>query len=264
MRPARTAAAAALLGLLVPAASSAAAKPLPQCLPAADYDGDAAATFGLVLPLSRALSNAGYYSPFFGVNAMVVDPQGGADTGGAMNPQGSYSAGFIDQSILPTGACDAYPSVCNTAFACGDATCGALAPLAQSDAFFWYGCTPPPVKYFGYDLTINRRAAADGTMTSPGINLGDALSHRRVNRVAGTADGVFNQPVLVVFTADQDAADAVFDAFAGVGVPRAAMTLFPIDAATETARFYNRTTDWRESRPDFFGTLLRASLAEEG
>ena len=152
--------------------------------------------------------------------------------------------------------------------------------LGPADAVAWFGCTPPPSEYFGWDLIINAR------LIYPGTNFGNALSFRRTNTSAATAtddtdgtDGTddtaataapFAQPALVVHTADGAAAAAVAGAFAaapedgGGGVAPEAVSTHALDAREIKFMNFSEADDWRSAGPDLLSMVFRATLPLDG
>jgi hypothetical protein len=74
---------------------------------------------------------------------------------------GAYFTYVLSSTSLPSGVCESIPNhagddLCKVTdeFPEGETLNFMLAP---SDAIVFYGCTPPPVAYFGYDFIITTR-----------------------------------------------------------------------------------------------------------
>ena len=225
-------------------------------------------------------------------------------TGGGTNCDGFYVTYGFDQAALPQGVCEdvpRHPTDCGDVKAklglCGLCMGPASTPigdnvtftanfvLGPADAVAWFGCTPPPSEYFGWDPIINARLN-ESTAFYPGTNFGNALSFRRTNTSAATAtddtdgtDGTndtdataapFAQPALVVHTADGAAAAAVAGAFTaapedgGGGVAPEAVSTHALDAREIKFMKFFEADDWRSAGPDLLSMVFRATLPLEG
>ena len=143
----------------------------------------------------------------------------------------------------------------------GNVTVTANVVLQPSDAVAFFGCTPPPVAYFGWGPILNMRTTEEYSFY-PGTNFGNALSFRRLNTSATAAAGPFDEPALVVHTADGDAAAAVGAAFESAGgVAASAISTQALDA--NELVFSNRS-DIAGSTPDMISMLMRVTEAKRG
>lgn len=84
--------------------------------------------------------------------------------------QGAYFTYVLNASALPDGVCEKIPKhggdalcVSSDMFPNGETVNFMMAP---SDAIVFYGCTPPPVDYFGYDFDITTRLTGNFKMDS--------------------------------------------------------------------------------------------------
>lgn len=91
-------------------------------------------------------------------------------------------------------------------------------------------------------------------MGGTGTNFGDTLSIHDINTSTTT---VYNEPVVVVHTADGAAADAVGAAFGAVGVGPSAVSTHALNS--NELRLVNRSLTWEESRPDVLVMLQRVT-----
>ena len=187
---------------------------------------------------------------------------GDSTTNFGTNPDGVYLAYFLDaDAALPDGMCDAIVTpmgpLCSGMFTRASANETSMFVLGPADAVAFYGCTPPAVRYFGWDVVLESRLAHDGQpQHDVGTNFGDALNHLRAN-ASSRVDG----EVLVVHTADGDAARAVADGFEAAGASRAAANAHALDASV--LRLFDRSAGadaWAAVAPDVLFALLRASL----
>ena len=216
-------------------------------------------------------------------------------TGGGTNCDGFYVTYGFDIKSLPDGFCDEIPKhpqdcgplkaalgVCRLCFSGGsplgeNTSWTANFVLAPGDAVAFFGCTPPPVEYFGWDPIVNARLN-ETNVYYPGTNFGNALSFRRTNTSDGTngskavvgsaIPAPYSRPALVVHTADGSAAERVKSAFVSVGgVSPDAVTTHALDA--DVLNFVNRSRpadDWRMDGygPDIISMIFRVTMAEEG
>jgi len=199
-------------------------------------------------------------------------------SGGGTNTNGAYFTFEWDSSVLPDGVCDSIPTssgsdACPSSkdpfFPSGFKTLELM--LGPSDAVVFYGCTPPPVEYFGYDYVVTTRLTEQYPFY-PGTNFQDVLSWRSINTssaggaAGGAASGdgrAFDAPVMFVATADGASAAAVATAYAGAGVacPGACST-HSMDAST--LRLIDRAQGWQTSKPDLIGHIHRVTMAAPG
>jgi len=128
--------------------------------------------------------------------------------GGGTNTNGAYFSYYLDASVLPDGVCDDIPThsgdeMCSNSsvYENGETQSVMLGP---SDAIVFYGCTPPPVEYFGYDFIITTRLTETYPFY-PGTNFQDALSWRDVNVTDDSTSSKdihqpFDRPALLIHT----------------------------------------------------------------
>mmetsp|Transcript_12529 Transcript_12529/g.37681 ORF Transcript_12529/g.37681 Transcript_12529/m.37681 type:complete len:559 (-) Transcript_12529:1508-3184(-) len=198
-----------------------------------------------------------------GIAVLAMD-EGRADSwGGGVNPEGSYFTYLLDSSVLGEGACDITKPTDGSklCFPSADGTKNwtAVFMLGEGDAIAFMGCTPPPVSYFGYDVDIQYMLHDyPETVYAPGENFADTVNMIRVHTATGTP---FDSPVLVVHTADDAAARSITDAYSRLGIiPEEAVNVHKLPPASMgPVRFFNRSSDWRETAPSVLTAILRAS-----
>jgi len=197
-----------------------------------------------------------------GVLALTADNTTGMVLGGGSNPSGYYMTYIFDANAsLGPGACDELERgpeqspgvVCHPLGADEVVEAVQIFFLGPSDAVVFHGCTPPPVHYFGWDMYINERMEED-FIFYPGTNFGDTLSIHDVNTAA---DDVYDQPAVVIHTADGQASRTVSDAFEQVGVDTTSISTHALNA--HELRFFNRSQTWEDSRPDVLFMLQRVT-----
>lgn len=191
-----------------------------------------------------------------GMFVIIIDEQAGEEVGGETNPFGAYGTFIADgAAMFPQEICNMLGHeqnpICNPA---DNTTLNFL--LGPRDVVAWYGCTPPPMKYFGFDPIIGTRITEEYPFY-PGTNFGDAINQQNVKTANSEQDGIFDQPVLVLHAADGDAADIVSQAYADVGVDSASVNVREIDPAI--AKLYDRSggKTWEDTRPDLMAMLTR-------
>ena len=89
--------------------------------------------------------------------AFLAQDNGNA-TGGGTNTDGFYISYGFDTAALPEGMCSSVPShmggtLCHDDLSApfGNTSVTLNFVLGPADAVVFYGCTPPPVDYFGWD-----------------------------------------------------------------------------------------------------------------
>jgi hypothetical protein len=190
---------------------------------------------------------------------MTVNSSTGQQNGGGSNTNGVYFQYMWDTSALPDGVCESIPTfiggeLCATTsdqFPNGSTVNLMLGP---SDAIVFYGCTPPPVEYFGFDFIINARTN-DTYPFYPGTNFQDAINFRNLN-VSGPTP--FQQPALIVHTADLSSFEAIQNAYANEqdGLVNINDTsLHALDSST--LRLNDRELGWKASGPDMTVMIYR-------
>jgi hypothetical protein len=195
-----------------------------------------------------------------------VDEDDGEANGGASNTDGSYGRYLFDAAdVLPAGVCDV-PSF-NGQARCSvmDKTGGLM--LGPADAIVFIGCTPPPVRYFSFDFDIVTRFDDDGYPFFPGVNFGDTVNIRtiRTGGAAGMDIDPYNQPVVVIHTADGETANVISSAYVSSGnMTSSSITLHSLDSST--IRTWNRKggQSWEVSKPDILEPLVRLSIPMAG
>jgi hypothetical protein len=151
----------------------------------------------------------------------------GNHTGGGTNTDGGYFTFVWDSSAaLPEGVCSSIPTfggfdLCPPSDTYpGGATKNLM--MGPRDVVVFYGCTPPPVEYFGYDFIITARLTQPYP-SYPGTNFQDALSFRDINTASSSASPSsfsstlaptpYDRPALLVHTLDQESASSVVKAY---------------------------------------------------
>eukprot|EP01038_Epipyxis_sp_PR26KG_P006554 gene6554-9003_t len=195
-----------------------------------------------------------------GILYTVIDEEDGIKDGGGTNTFGSYGAFlFKGTEIFPDGACD-IPAAAGTA-RCSDSSITFF--LGPSDVIALLACSPPPMKYFSYDVYITTRITQEYPFY-PGQNFGDTISYYDLNTSSNTGN-VFNEPVLIIHSADKVAADTVADAFINVGaIDSSAISVRGITG--ETVRLWNRSNgiNWKQSKPDYLSMESRYTAPLNG
>lgn len=188
---------------------------------------------------------------------MIVDEADGEESGGGTNTFGCYGTTlFNGPSIFPDGVCDIPTSEGDDR--CGEDGTGATVSfmLGETDVLAMLMCTPPPVKYYSYDVDIATRLT-ETYPYYPGVNFGDPINYRNVN--LENKDNVYNQPILVLHSYDNDAANEVADAYVdALGINRDSIN---IKGLSDTVLYYDRTNNqtWYESQPDILSFIFRVT-----
>jgi hypothetical protein len=210
-----------------------------------------------------------------GVLVTIVNSESGAADGGATNPDGSYAVTyFVAEDVFQnTNACDIQAcsnstSTMNCHNRCNkspdgiEITMGYM--LGPSDAVVFTGCTPTPLKYFAMDTYITSRLGSKDQKYPfyPGQNFGDTINNQNINLV--DKEAIFNQPTVMIQTADGAAADAVTAAYAKAGFDPKGVSVRAIDS--DYVRMWDRSVsgEWDASGPDFLLSFMRMSIPTEG
>lgn len=163
--------------------------------------------------------------------------------------------------MFPAGVCDDLNNLAGDGSVCGDSDHAISFMLGPADVIAMYSCSPPPMRYFAYDLIIDQRLTEEYPF-KPGQNFGDTISSRTINTTAED-DDVFDQPALILHSADANAAQRVADAYVEHGGvdPRTISVRY---VSPGTVRLYDRSAGqtWREAAPDVLSMVARLSLPE--
>ena len=92
-----------------------------------------------------------------------------------------------------------------------------------------------------------------------GQPFGDTVSHRTINTTGPTA---FDEPMLLIHTADWAAAEAVKEAYTASGIEGGAVSVRQVDS--ETVRLWDRSNgkSWHESKPDILSMIGRMTIPD--
>ena len=182
---------------------------------------------------------------------------------GSTNTFGSYATFVIPNGtdLFPSGMCDLQgpnpKPICNSS----DGSTESFI-LGPADVIAFYACTPPPMKYFSYDVVITERITEEYPFY-PGINFGDAISFRNIN-VTNKATNVFDQPTVIIHASDASAARKVGQAF--IDNSEGSITAQDISvrgiASGNPVRLWDRSNGqpWQVSQPDILAFIARASV----
>jgi hypothetical protein len=186
-----------------------------------------------------------------------------------MEIQGSYTTFFFNSTeILPEGICDIPPNPLNGGG--GERCFGETSEstysflLGPADAIAVVGCTPPPVRFFSFDVDISVRTTEEYPYYV-GQPFGDTVSYRIINTTGLPEDplNVFDEPMLLIHSADGASANMVANAYvSNGGIADSAVSLRQID--TETVRLWDRSggQSWRESKPDILCMIGRMTMPD--
>ena len=210
----------------------------------------------------KLLSSTFFKNIGYGFWYTVVNETVGVDMGGETNPFGVYGTLlFKNTSILPAG-------ICNIPSQNGDNRCsGGITDsflLGPSDVIAFVSCSPPPVKYFGHDMIIGTRLTEEYPFY-PGQNFGDTINMRTFNdRNSGKPSSIFDQPTLILASADKSAAEKVKEAYIKAGMD--VSSIFIRQISSETVQLWDRSNgkSWKESKPDILTHISRISVPLEG
>lgn len=239
----------------------------PDVCSGADIGSVYSSAVAVVDKVSEKLLKSGAFSRSIqGFAFLAVDSSNANSTGGGTNPDGAYVTYAFEKNALPDGMCESIPThmnqeICHfqeTTPIGNNVTWTANFVLSPSDAVLFYGCTPPPLNYFGWDPLINARLTEEYPYY-PGTNFGNALSFRRINV---SSPDIYSQPISIVHTADGKSAAQVNGAFAAAGVDKRAMSTHALDSSE--IKFMDRTMKWQESKPDILTMLQRVTEPKQG
>lgn len=198
-----------------------------------------------------------------GYLVLIEDETDGEEAGGGTNTFGSYFGfAFNSSDVFP-------PTMCSIPTNTGGKRCDPTSITALSyllgprDVIAFVSCTPPPMKYFSYDMIIDVRLT-EAYPYYPGQNFGDPISNLNVNVEGASA---FDQPVVVIHAADTIAASQVSNAyvnFANGSISFSSVSVRGIPSST--VRLWNRANgmQWEDSRPDILSLIMRLSVPEGG
>lgn len=170
------------------------------------------------------------------------------------NPAGKYGVVRFDTSLLPVAmrkankATSAFPLPLEASFLMG-----------PRDAVFWYGCTPPPVRYFSIRSYLAYRFPGEGRNISgfmPGAELGDPTNQAVIQTTGGPHDP-FSKTTLFVSTGDILAFHRVREAFREAGHPESATNLDTLPS--ELVHFRNERLPWAVDRSDTIAWQFRVN-----
>jgi len=170
------------------------------------------------------------------------------------NPAGKYGVVRFDTSLLPAAMQKA-----NKATAAFPLPLEASFLMGPRDAVFWYGCTPPPVRYFSIRSYLAYRFPGEGRNISgfmPGAELGDPTNNAVIQTTGGPHDP-FSKTTLFVSTGDQLAFHRVREAFREAGHPESATNLDTLPS--ELVHFRNERLPWAFSRSDTIAWQFRVN-----
>ena len=199
------------------------------------------------------------YRTASGVLVTIVDEDDGEDSGGGTNTDGSYQTFiFNGTEIFPDGICDIPTndgnSRCDTEN--GGSTITYL--LGPADVIAFVACSPPEMRYFSYDTIISTRLTEEYPFY-PGQPFGDTISHMSIN--TSEIGNAFDQPILVVLSADYKAAQTVADAYISTNkISASSVSIHGIDA--NTVRLWDRSNGqtWQETAPDILSMVARMAV----
>jgi len=102
--------------------------------------------------------------------------------------------------------------------------CNSTYFLGRQDAFVWFGCTPPELRYFHFRSFD--KLHTDDPVHTPSASLGDTINNANVNTTGGS-NGIapYNRSAVIISTADADTYKLLADAFVAAGVPRRAINV---------------------------------------
>ena len=190
----------------------------------------------------------------------IVEEDHGISDGGGTNTFGSYGTFYFDASeVFPDGVCNLSTKLC---FSDGSVNRTFSFMLGHADAIAFIGCTPPEMRFFSHDVIINGRLTEEYPFF-PGQNFGDTLSIRNVNVSSTTS--IFDQPSVVIHSADGDVAEVVANAYVQGGVLQKSDVSIR-GVSTETVRLWDRSggKSWKESRPDILSFISRMTAPAGG
>ena len=233
---------------------------------------DGSATWGAYAldGAARALLEGKHFaSSANGLMVVTVAGDEAQKNGGGTNPFGAYvSYVWNATSALPPGACEELEDLCSIDEQGNAWTVHIM--LAQSDAVVFTGCTPPKMRYYGFDVDIGRRLEGypEG-VAKPGMNFGDAYNFRMVAQPDGETrpvdgasfDANFAMRIALVHAFDRRSYQAVRHAYDVASQGTLRTNLFPLRSAD--VRFHDWDRRWEETKPDTLLGILRLSLPED-
>ena len=255
--------------------------------------GDYAADSEIALSNMETLSSAsvGDNQQFlsYALGMSVIINGASPDGGGGTNPDGVYWGPITDAASLPADACttltgafmeQCYPSdprppgeewtAIMDVFDDRNITVGTLQTMmGVNDVQVWYGCSPPGVRYFGFDTIISARAmegwAPPKTKDdlfhtwNPGINFADPVNS--VNTGLGTY--AKSEPMAVIYSADSKSAAAAAKMMEEL-VPTSSIHTLSLDQDIFRPVLGDRSTldGWKASKPDNLRHLVRYSIPD--
>lgn len=155
-----------------------------------------------------------YKSVINGYLLLVKDESDSNQDGGGTNPFGAYFTILLNSSeIFPSSMCSI--PLPTGGERCGINTYATSFILGPNDVITISMCTPPPVKYFSYDVVIDARLTEEYPFY-PGQNFGDTISNLDMMK-DDTFSNVYDQPVVVIHSADALAASQVSNAYVKYG-----------------------------------------------
>lgn len=198
-----------------------------------------------------------------GYYVFIVDEEEGENSGGGTNTFGAYGAFFFNGTeILPDGFCD-FDAYDHSHKLCLPDDSTMSFSLGPADAIAFYGCTPPPMRYFSYDVDLNIRTSEE-FIYYIGQPFGDAISNRNINISTSNNSDKFNQPHVLIHAANGATADTISKAYQKYGIDRTAVSIRGL--TDETIRLWDRSIsrDWQQSRPDIMNMVSRITLPLPG
>ena len=126
--------------------------------------------------------------------------------------------------------------------------------LSETDAIVFFGCTPPPAKYFSFRSYIFARF----NNLRPTIlfaSLGDSTNNLVINTTGlTTASDPFGKTTVVTTTADVNTDNAIREAFVAAGVPATAMNTDIVPSSLVKMG--------QEKLADSFSMLVRVAVSQ--
>ena len=125
-------------------------------------------------------------------------------------------------------------------------------------------CTPPPVKYFAHDPFISVRLTNEYPFY-PGQNFGDTISNKNIFESYSSVNktDIFNQPIVILYAVDLNAAETVKEAYVKSGIPSYSIFIRGIDSDIVRVWDQSESRSWEESRPDILGIISRVTVPED-
>ena len=126
--------------------------------------------------------------------------------------------------------------------------------LDEMEAVVFFGCTPPPAKYFSFRSYVFS-AFQNLRPTLLFASLGDSTNHLVINTTGSTMNDPFGKTTVVTSTADMTTDRAVRDAFTAAGLPSTTVNTDIIPSSL--VKMGN------EVLADTFNMLYRAAIFED-